>query len=498
LSTAFAGLAQILGDPVFMGLIVLAVPIGMIFGVIPGLGGKVAIVLVTPFVLGMDAAAGAVFLLAVHAVVHTGGSIPSILLGIPGSGPDAATVVDGYPLTQRGEAGRALGASLSASAVGGVIGAMVLAALLPVLEPIVLAFSPAEFFLLAILGITFIAALSGDSLLRGLIVGCFGLTLAFVGLNQMTGEPRFTFGELFLWNGVDVVTAVLGLFAVPEIVALAVKGGAISSRKSVHVRYRLAEVIDGMREVFRHRWLTLRTSAIGAGIGIIPGLGGDAASWICYGHAVQSSSSPERFGTGAIEGVIAPETANNAKEGGSLLPTLFFGVPGSSGMALLLGAFVILGLDPGPRMIVQHQDLVWTMIWALVLANLLAVPLFLALSPYLAGIANLRASFLVPIVLTLAILGSLLSTGDWRHLILLLLFAILGYGFKSYGWPRPPLVIGLVLGGNAEVSFHQAMGIWGPAFFLRPISLILLGLILLGGLLYVWRRKHRRGGEHAH
>jgi len=272
----------------------------------------------------------------------------------------------------------------------------------------------------------------------------------------------------------------------------------VSSRQAVQVRYRLSEVIDGMREVFRHFWLTLRTSALGAGIGIIPGLGGDAASWICYGHAVQSSKTPERFGKGAIEGVIAPETANNAKEGGSLLPTLFFGVPGSSGMALLLGAFVILGLNPGPGMMLHHKDLVWTLIWALVLANLLAVPLFLALSPYLAGIANLRGSFLVPVVITLAFLGSLLSTGDWRHLVVLLLFAILGYGFKSYGWPRPPLVIGLVLGGNAEVSFHQAMGIWGPAFFLRPISLILLGLILTGGLLYLWRRKHRRDVDHAH
>jgi len=468
---------------------VIAVPVGMFFGVVPGLGGKIGIVLCTPFVLGMDLTAGAVFLLSMHAVVHTGGSIPSILFGIPGTGPDAATIVDGYPLAQKGQAGRALGASLSASALGGVIGALVLVIMLPILEPVVLAFSPAEFFLLALLGITFIAAVSGKSLLRGLTVGCFGLALSFVGLNPITGEARFTFGRLFLWEGIDIVTAVLAIFAIPEMVALGVKGGAIAGDKKGS-SYRFREVMEGTLDVFRHGWLSLRTSVIGALIGMVPGLGGDAASWICYGHAVQSSKTPERFGKGAIEGVLAPETANNAKEGGSLLPTLFFGVPGSSGMALLLGAFIMLGIEPGPHMITDEKPLVWMLVWALVLSNLIAVVMFLAIAKQLSLVVRIRGGLLIPMVFVLAMVGSYLATHDWRHLIILFVLSILGYGFKRYDWPRAPFVIGIVLGSIAEVSLHQALGIWGPSFFLRPVALVLELLILSSVGFYFWKRKH--------
>lgn len=486
---ALSSLVELLTSPTYLWLMVAAVPIGMFFGVVPGLGGKVGIVLCTPFVLGMDLAAGAVFLLSMHAVVHTGGSIPSILFGIPGTGPDAATIVDGYPMAQKGQAGRALGASLSASAVGGVIGAVVLALMLPILEPVVLAFSPAEFFLLAILGITFIAAVSGESLLRGLTVGCFGLALSFVGLNPITGEARFTFGQLFLWEGVDLVTAVLAMFAIPEMIALGVKGGSIAGGEK-GAAYRFREVIDGMLDVFRHWGLVVRTSIIGALVGMVPGLGGDAASWICYGHAVQSSKTPGRFGKGAVEGVLAPETANNSKEGGSLLPTLFFGVPGSSGMALLLGAFVLLGLEPGPHMLTDEQPLVWMLVWALVLSNLIAVVMFLGIAPRLSLVVRIRGGLLIPIVFVLVIVGSYLSAHDWRHLIILFVLSILGCGFKRYGWPRPPFVIGLVLGSIAEVSLHQALGIWGPSFFLRPVSLVLEALILSSAGFYWWRRKH--------
>jgi TctA family transporter len=488
-----SSLLGLITDPTLIGLILLAVPIGMFFGVVPGLGGKLAIVLSIPFVFGMDATAGAVFLLAMHAVVHTGGSIPSILFGIPGTGPDAATIVDGYPMSQRGEAGLALGASLSASAIGGVLGALALAMMLPVLEPVILSFSPAEFFLLAVLGITFIAALSGDSLLKGLIVGCFGLALACVGLNPQTGEPRFTYGQLFLWDGIDMITAVLAIFAIPEMIDLGIKGGAIAGGGANGARYRLREVVLGMREVFRHKWLTFRTSLIGAVIGFIPGLGGEAASWLSYGHAVQSSKTPERFGHGAVEGVIAPEAANNSKEGGALLPTLFFGVPGSSGMALMLGAFIMLGIEPGPHMILDELPLVWTLIWALVIANLIAVVFFLCIATQLSMIVTIRGGLLIPVILILAIVGSYLSTGDWRHWLFMLGLGILGCGFKRYDWPRAPFVIGLVLGGIAETSLNQALTIWGVGFFMRPISLILIMLIVASIGVY-WLRRLRPAG----
>ena len=479
-----------------MGLLVLAIPIGMFFGAVPGLGGKLGIVLMIPFAFGMDMIPGAVFLLAMHSVVHTGGSIPSILFGVPGTGPDAATIVDGYPMTQKGEAGRALGASLGASGMGGVVGAIVLAVLIPVLEPVVLAFSPAEFFLMALLGITFISLLSGDSLIKGLIVGFFGLMLAFVGMDPQLGVTRYTFGQLFLWDGVDVITAILALFAIPEMIALGVKGGSISAVTKEAARYSLAEVIDGVLDVFRHWWLALRTAVIGAVIGIIPGLGGDAASWICYGHAVQSSKTPERFGKGAVEGVIAPETANNSKEGGSLLPTLFFGVPGSSGMAIMLGALVILGIQPGPMLIQTNLGLVWTLIWALVIANILAVFMFLGVAKWLGLLAFVRGGLLIPFVLVLAMLGSYLSRGHWENLVVIVVLGFLGYGLKRFGWPRPPFVIGLVLGPIAEKSLHQALALWGPAFLLRPISIVLVAIIV-GTLAFTFVRGRKKAPSHV-
>ena len=487
LDQIFGALFGILGSPYLMGLILLAIPLGMFFGAVPGLGGRLGIVLLIPFVFGMDPVPGAVFLLAMHAVVHTGGSIPSILFGVPGTGPDAATIVDGYPMAQRGEAGRALGASLGASGVGGVIGAIFLAAMLPVLRPVVLAFSPAEFFLLALFGITFIAMLSGRSLIKGIAVGLFGLMVATIGLDPHTGTQRYTFDQLFLWDGVSVIAAVLGLFAIPEMLSLGVKGGAIAEVKKDAAKYDIKQVLQGLGDVFRHPWLTVRTSVIGAFIGAIPGLGGDAASWLCYGHAAQTCRDG-RFGEGDVRGVIAPETANNSKEGGSLLPTLFFGVPGSSGMAILLGALVMLGIQPGPMMAVTGLDLVWSLIWALAIANVLAVIVFLGLAPLFGSLVYVRGQLLIPLVFVLAFLGAFLAEQAWQNMILLIGMGVLGYFLRKYSWPRPPFVIGLVLGHIAEDSLHKALAIWGPTFFLRPLSLVFIALIVGSIGFYIWRR----------
>ncbi|PHR56604.1 MAG: hypothetical protein COA47_12865 [Robiginitomaculum sp.] len=485
----FGPLIEILSSSYLMGLILLAIPIGMFFGAIPGLGGKLGIVLMIPFVFGMEAIPGAVFLLAMHAVVHTGGSIPSILFGVPGTGPDAATIVDGYPMAQKGEAGRALGASLGASGVGGIIGALFLAAMLPVLKPVVLAFSPAEFFLLALFGITFIAMLSGKSLTKGISVGLLGLMVSFIGLDPQTGSQRFTFDQLFLWDGVSIVAAVLGVFAIPEMMALGVKGGSISEVSGKMSRYDMKQVLQGIGDVFRNPWLTVRTSVMGAAIGAIPGLGGDAASWLCYGHAVQTCKNPENFGKGDVRGVIAPETANNAKEGGALLPTLFFGVPGSSGMAILIGAFVMLGIQPGPQMALTGMHLVWTLIWALALANFLSVFVFLAMAPAFSLLVYVKGNLLIPFVLVLAFLGAYLSEAAWENIPLLVGIGVIGYFLKKHGWPRPPFVIGLVLGPIAEGSLNKALAIWGPTFFMRPLSLVLIALIILTIATYIWRER---------
>jgi len=495
IDTMFSTLFTMLTSPHLMGLMVVAVAIGIFVGATPGLGGKLSIALAIPFVFGMETIAGAVFLLTMHAVNGTSGQISSIMFGVPGDGDDAATVIDGYPMAKKGEAGRALGASLTASGVGGIIGAIVFAVLIPVIEPLVLAFSPAEFFLLAVLGITFIAFLSGGaSIFKGIIVGLYGMMLATIGMDPQTGIARFSGDFLFLWDGLSVVTAMLALFAVPEMIALGVKGGSISTVNMKTAKYSYRELFEGVMEVPRHWWLALRTSIIGAVIGIIPGLGGSAAAWMCYGHAVQTSKTPERFGKGAVEGVIAPETASNAKEGGSLLPTLFFGIPGSSGMAVLMGAFLILGIQPGPAMITEKLDLVWMLIWALVVGNIMAVTFLLFVARWVAVLTFIRGALLVPFVLILCVLGAYINEGHWQNLIILVVMSAIGYGLLRFGWPRAPFAIGLVLGGIAEKSLNTAMALWGIEFLLRPLSLVLISLICLtiGWAVYKGRKSNAK------
>jgi TctA family transporter len=400
------------------------------------------------------------------------------MFGVPGDGDDAATVLDGHPMAQKGEAGRALGASMTASGVGGIIGAVVFAVMIPILEPVILSFSPAEFFLLALLGITFIAFLSGGgNIFRGIIVGFYGVLLATVGMDPQTGIARFSGDFLFLWDGLSLVTAVLALFAVPEMIALGVQGGSISAISHETAKFSARQILEGVMEVPRHWWLVLRTSIIGAVIGMIPGLGGSAAAWMCYGHAVQTSKHPERFGKGAVEGVIAPETASNAKEGGALLPTLLFGIPGSSGMAILLGAFLILGIQPGPTLITEHLDLVWTLIWALVVGNIIAVCFLLFVARWAAMLTFVRGSLIVPFILVMVVLGSYINEGQWENLVVLVMLSAIGYALLRAGWPRAPFVIGLVLGKIAEESLNKALALWGLNFFLRPLSLVLIGLI---------------------
>jgi putative tricarboxylic transport membrane protein len=474
----FGALFAMLTSPKTMGLMLIAVLIGLVVGATPGIGGRLSIALAIPFVFGMEMIPGAVFLLTMHAVNGTSGQISSIMFGVPGDGDDAATTIDGYPMAKRGEAGRALGASITASGVGGIIGAIVFAIMIPVLEPVVLAFSPAEFFLLALLGITFIAFLAGGgSIFKGLIVGLYGMMLSTIGMDPQTGTARFAGDFLFLWDGLSLVTAVLALFAVPEMIALGVKGGSIAAVSMETAKFSYRQLFQGVLEVPRHWWLALRTSVIGSVIGMIPGLGGSAAAWLCYGHAVQTSKTPERFGHGAVEGVIAPETASNAKEGGSLLPTLFFGIPGSSGMAVMMGAFLILGIQPGPKMITDHLDLVWTLIWALVVGNIIAVTFLLFITRWVAILTFVNGAMLVPFIVVLVALGAYVNEGRWENLVILVLLSAIGYGLLRADWPRAPFVIGLVLGRIAEESLHKALQLWGMEFFLRPLSLVLIGLI---------------------
>src|SRR4030042_362224 len=333
--------------------------IGFWVGILPGLGGATTLALVIPFIYKMSPQEAIPFLLGMHSVVQTTGDITSILFGIPGEATTVATIVDGFPMAKKGEAGRALGAVLMSSLIGALFGAAFLALTIPVVRPLVLAFGSPEMFMVIILGLTCIATLSGHGkrgLLLGLMSGGFGFLCSLVGQDRQAGILRFTFGQLYLWNGLPLVPVMVGFFAIPEIIDLAVRGTSIAGNLP---EGKLTKgVWDGVRDTFRYFGLTVRCSFIGVGIGILPGLGGGVAQWLAYAPAAQSAKTPEdraKFGQGDVRGVIGPG-ASTGKEGGALVPTVAFGIPGSSAMAILMGAFLILGIVPGPDMLTKHLN----------------------------------------------------------------------------------------------------------------------------------------------
>jgi len=486
LEAMLSGLQQALGWHI-LGLMLIATFIGNFFGIVPGLGGQLALALMIPFVFGMNPFAGIAFLLAMHSVTNTGGSIPGILFGIPGTSSTAATIVDGFPMTRKGKGGEAMGAQLAASGLGGIIGAAVLALFIPILRPIAITFGPSEIFMLIVFGLTFIIVISRESIAKGFTCALLGLLLGTVGLDPHTGVARFTFDQLCLYDGVHVVIIVLGVFAFAEVLTLGSRGRkAQIAESSNELTMSWGQLWEGTKEVFLEWWLSLRTAIIGTFIGIVPGLGGDAATWICYGHAVQTCKNNENFGKGDIRGVIGVETANNSKEGGALLPTLVFGIPGSAGMAILLGAFLILGIVPGPSMIIEHLDLVWGMVWIMVIANIFGAVSLYPLCGYMGKLAFLRGSLIIPGIIVLASVGAFLMRGFWQDLVMAVALGFFGYGMKKRKYPQAPLIMGFILGPLAEDYLHKSLDLWGIAFLARPVVLVLLIMVILSLLYSAW------------
>lgn len=475
LEASLQGLIQVFMWP-NIGFMLLGATIGMIIGFLPGLGGNFMLAMMIPFVFGMDPYAAFALLLGGHAVVHTGGSISALLFNTPGTGPNAATCFDGYPIVKRGEAGRALGIAMAGSAFGGVFGSIVLLFLIPVVRPMIMAFGPPEFFMMVMVGVAALAFLGGKSPVKGLAVGCLGLLLSMVGQDPSSGIVRYGFGTLYLWDGVQQVLVVIGIFALSEMLVLSQKGGSIAGEQVAKVE---GGALTGVKDILKHWWLNLRCAVIGAVIGIVPGLGGEAASFLAYAHAAQTSKKPEEFGKGSIEGLIAPESAHNSKEGGSLLPTVIFGIPGSSGMAILLGAFLILGLIPGPKMISEHLPLVFNMGWIIAFANVFGAVLGLLLAKQMVKLTHLRNSIIVPLVLSFAVLGAYGTHNSLGDILVVLIFGIFGYFLKKYGFPLAPLIMGLVLGEMAEINLNMSWDLYGIFFLTRPLTVVLTLCVIL-------------------
>ncbi len=477
-------------------LMMVGIAIGFVVGILPGLGGPTAMALMLPFVFKMTAVEAFAFLLGMTAVTATTGDITSVLFGVPGEPTTASTIVDGHAMARNGETGRALGAVLMSSLVGAVFAGVALGAAVPIIRPLVLSFGSPEFFMLSILGISFVAALSGEDALKGLVAGGIGLMLATIGLDPISGIQRYTFGQLFLWDGIGLVPITIGFYAIPETIELAILGTSISTKEVGE----LGGVMEGVKDTFRHWWLVIRCSALGTLTAIIPGMGAATTQWLAYAHAVQSSPNKERFGKGDVRGVLGPGAANNSTLGGSLITTIAFGVPASVIMAILLGAFIIQGIVPGPDMLLPppkgHLDLTYSFVWVIIISNIITVAIcFLFLKP-IAQVTQVRGGIIIPIILILIYLGAFAEKNAFEDMLVVLFFGALGWIMEKLEWPRPPVLLGLVLGPLAENRLFLSTDNYGWAWTHRPGVIGIFALTLFG-IFYPMIKSRREERERA-
>ena len=449
------------------------VAVGLLVGILPGMGGIAGMSILLPFVYGMDTVSALALLIGLLAVVPTGDTFASILMGIPGSAASQATILDGFPMAKRGEAARALSAAFFSSMLGGIFGALVLTAFVLVARPVILAFSSAELFMLTVLGLAMVGVLSGSSFLKGLLSCALGLLLGFVGAAPTTGEWRLVLGLEYLVDGLPLVVVALGIFAIPEIIDLMRRNRAIAEVTTLGRGW-----LQGIRDTLREWAIVLRCSGIGCLIGAMPGLGGSVVDWMAYGHTVQLAKDKSQFGRGDVRGVLAPESANNAVAGGALVPTLLFGIPGSGSTAIFLGGLVLLGIQPGIMLVETQLDLVYTIIWTLAIANIVGAGLCVAASPFVARLTTLPYAYLAPFMLMIIFFAAYQATSDWGDILSLLAIGVLGLYMRRFGWPRPPLIIGFVLAEGAESYLYQAIQFHGWAWLWRPGVLIIAAVTI--------------------
>ena len=495
LDAAMQALAAI-AEPARLAYLSAGVVLGLVIGILPGVGGVAGMALLLPFTYNMDAYSAFAFLLGLGAVTSTGDTIPAVLFGVPGTSASQATVLDGHAMAKKGEAGRALSAAYVSSVLGGVFGALLLGLTIPLLRPIILYMGSPELLACAVFGISMVAVLSGNAPLRGLAMAAFGAMLSMIGGGPQTGTLRWTLGSLYLYDGLPLLPVALGIFAMPELCDLAIRRAAIASTTKYNVREGM---LKGAGDALRNWWLVLRCGMLGSAIGAIPGLGSAVVDWFAYGHAIRTvKGAAQTFGTGDVRGVIAPESANNAKEGGALVPTIAFGVPGSASMAILLGAFLIQGLVPGPAMITRHLDVTYAMVWSIAIANILGAGLCFLFSGQFAKLATLRYTLILPLIMSVVFVGAFQGSRDWGDLYTLFAFGVLGWTMKRLRWPRPPLILGFVLGAIIERYMFISTARYGYAWVFRPIVLVLLIMALVGLLrplvseLVAQRRENRR------
>ncbi len=458
----------------------LVLPVALFSGLMPG-GGLPVSVVVLSLAVHLDpwvAITIVVFHMAASDITEP---IPAILFGVPGARSAQATVLDGYPMAQKGLAGVALGASYTTTIVGGVIGAIALLLALPVSRQLLEWFGSAEFFLLTLMGVLAVAVVSAGAFVKGILTAAFGIAIAMVGYADLGGNVRAAMGfDFYLWDGFTLVPVVVGLFALPEAIALVVGDTTIArERLDTLLREAKSDVWRGMKDAWSHKWLMIRSSLIGVFVGIMPGVGGSAAHWIAYAQARQTEpGGTETFGKGDVRGVIASDAANNSVDGGVLIPTVVFGIPGSGGMAIVLAILILTGITPGPLMLTRHLDLTVSMVYTIAFANLVVVPIMLAFAPTLCRISVIPPNILAPVVVGIVSLAALAAAGNLGDLGAVLAFGLLGVFMKRYGWPRPPILIAVALADILERFLWISVSNYGWGMLLRPQFLAILAFMV--------------------
>ena len=486
-------------DPTALAYLATGVLLGLSVGVFPGLGGIAGLSLMLPFMFGLEPVYGLALMIGLVAVVPTSDTFASVLMGIPGSSSSQATVLDGFPLAKQGQAARALSSAFASSLFGGLVGAIFLTFFVLVARPIVLMFQSPELLMVAVFGISMVGILAGRVALKGLAAAGLGMMVAMIGEGPFNGQPRLaSYDYPYILDGLKLVIVGLGIFAIPEVVALLRKGEAINQREGLGAGW-----FDGIKDWWANKWLSIRCSLIGVAVGVIPGLGGSVVDWIAYGHAVQTTKKKERFGSGEIRGVIAPESANNAKEGGGLVPTLLFGIPGSGSMAIFIGALALLGqgeLEPGQQMLTEDLDITYAIVWMLALANVLGTVLCIALSNPIARLTNIRFVLIAPFVFMIVSFAAFQSGQNLLDLAALMGIGLVGILLRRFDWSRPAFLIGFVLAKPVEQysnnayqisTFRMDQGLQAVLdYLLSPIVWVLIAITLLSAVVGIRQAKN--------
>jgi len=495
LTQAAVAFGNIFAWPNF-ALLALGTFVGIVVGCLPGLTATMALALLVPITFTMPPVQGLIMLGGLYVGAMYGDAIPATLINTPGTPSAIATTFDGFPLARKGMAQHSLVAAAFSSMIGGLVGTVMLLFLSPPLAKIAIQFGPAEYFWMAIFGLTIIATLSTESILKGLIGGALGLLLSTVGISPIAGDVRFTFGLSSLQGGIDLIVALIGFFSLPQVLEMVEQCrlqehiGAFAPRPGVNVQV--------IKELIRKPGLLLRSSLVGTIIGIIPGAGGNIAGLVSYNEAVRWSSNPEQFGRGTIDGVAASEAANSAVVPGALTPLLTLGIPGSPAAAVILGTLLLHGLRPGPELYTEFGEITYALIFSLMVSSGVMFIMGLWGSQWFARMINFPVSFLAPMITFLSIIGSYAIRNNYLDVAAMFGFGFLGYGSRKLGFHPGPIVLGLILGPMAEQGLVQGMIIGRASgsiinyFFCRPLSTVFIGLSIISALWPLLAKSYRR------